>query len=164
MHIDLVNCVDRHLEKIGDNIAIIWEKDEPGTEEFITYRQLSVMINKISNVLKRHGVGKGDPVAIYLPTTPMAVAAMLACARIGAIHSVVFAGFSAGSLSDRIKDAKAETVITADEAIRGGKTIPLKTVVDEAVKLSGCVKRVFVYRRTRRDVSMTDVDFDIEKV
>ncbi|XP_071159173.1 acetyl-coenzyme A synthetase 2-like, mitochondrial [Mytilus edulis] len=158
-----VNCVDRHLEKNGDNVALIWEKDEPGTEEFITYRQLSEMVNKMSNVLKRHGVGKGDPVAIYLPTTPMAVAAMLACARIGAIHNVVFAGFSAGSLSDRIKNAKAETVITADEGIRGGKKIPLKAVVDDAVKLSGCVKRVFVYRRTKRDVPMTDVDFDLEK-
>lgn len=158
-----VNCVDRHLEKSADSIALIWEKDEPGTEEFITYRQLSEMVNKMANVLKAHGVCKGDPVAIYLPTSPIAVAAMLACARIGAIHSVVFAGFSADALADRINDGKAETVITADEAVRGGKLIPLKAVVDNAVKLSNCVKRVFVYKRTGNDVPMTNIDFDIEK-
>ncbi|XP_022332508.2 acetyl-coenzyme A synthetase 2-like, mitochondrial isoform X1 [Crassostrea virginica] len=157
-----VNCVDRHLETHGDSTALIWEKDEPGTEEHVTYRQLSQMVNRIANMLKNHGVRKGDRVAIYLPTSPVAIACMLACARIGAVHSVVFAGFSAEALAGRILDAEAQTVITADEGVRGGRKIPLKKVVDEAVSQCSCVKRVFVYRRTgegnlgKNDFSLDD--------
>lgn len=157
-----VNCVDRHLDTLGDSTALIWEKDEPGTEEHVSYRQLSQMVNRISNMLKKHGVKKGDRVAIYLPTSPVAIASMLACARIGAIHSVVFAGFSAEALAGRIEDAKAETVITADEGVRGGRKIPLKKVVDESVSKCPSVKRVFVYRRTgmgtlgKNDFSLDD--------
>ncbi|XP_033733582.1 acetyl-coenzyme A synthetase 2-like, mitochondrial [Pecten maximus] len=158
-----VNCVDRYAEKNGDAIALIWEKDEPGTEEFVSYRQLSQMVNKMANLLKSSGVGRGDRVAIYLPTSPIAVAAMMACARIGAIHSVVFAGFSAEALAGRIVDADAETVITADEGVRGGKTIPLKQTVDAAVAQCPCVKRVFVYQRTGNPVPMTKLDIPLDK-
>ncbi|KAK3092831.1 hypothetical protein FSP39_007704 [Pinctada imbricata] len=159
-----VNCVDRHLDKLGDSPALIWEKDEPGTEEYVTYRELYKMVNQMANMLRAHGVGRGDRVAIYLPTSPIAVAAMLACARIGAIHSVVFAGFSAEALADRIIDANAATVITSDEGVRGGKTIPLKQVVDTAVSKCPCVKRVFVYERTgNKEVRMGKLDVSIEK-
>ncbi|KAL3874415.1 hypothetical protein ACJMK2_037432 [Sinanodonta woodiana] len=158
-----VNCVHRHAEKNGDKIALIWEKDEPGTQEYVTYRQLQVMVNKLSNMLRSHGVKKGDRVAIYLPKSPIAVASMLACAHIGAIHSVVFAGFSAEALAGRIMDAKAETVITADQGLRGGKKIELKKTVDTAVSLSDCVKRVFVYQRTGADVPMGKLDLRLEK-
>ncbi|KZS17455.1 Acetyl-coenzyme A synthetase 2, mitochondrial-like protein [Daphnia magna] len=110
-----VNCVDRHKEKDPDRVALIWEKDEPGQEERITYGQLYTMMNQVANVLKTHGVKKGDRVAIYMPACPLAVASMLACARIGAVHSVVFAGFSAEALASRINDAEATVVITADQ-------------------------------------------------
>ncbi|XP_069118171.1 acetyl-coenzyme A synthetase 2-like, mitochondrial [Argopecten irradians] len=158
-----VNCVDRYAKKTGDAIALIWEKDEPGTEEYVTYRQLSQMVNKMANMLKSSGVGRGDRVAIYLPTSPVAVAAMMACARIGAIHSVVFAGFSSDALAGRIIDADAETVITADEGVRGGKLIPLKQTVDAAVAQCPCVKRVFVYQRTGNDVPMNKLDISLDK-
>ncbi|RXG72126.1 Acetyl-coenzyme A synthetase 2-like, mitochondrial [Armadillidium vulgare] len=147
------NCVDRHAEKNPERVALIWEKDEPGTEERMTY----------SNVLKDAGVNKGDRVAIYLPVMPFAVATMLACTRIGAIHSVVFAGFSAEALASRITDAQAETVITADQAVRGGKTIELKKTVDEAVSRCPSVKRVFVTSRTGAKVKKTSKDIDIDK-
>ncbi|XP_061183415.1 acetyl-coenzyme A synthetase 2-like, mitochondrial [Saccostrea echinata] len=156
-----VNCVDRHLDSLGDSTALIWEKDEPGTEEHVTYKQLSQMVNRIANMLKNHGVKKGDRVAIYLPTSPVAIAAMLACARIGAVHSVVFAGFSAEALAGRIQDADAETVITADEGVRGGRSIPLKKTVDEAVSQCPSVKRVFVYQRTGNG-SMGKNDFSLD--
>ncbi|XP_060069027.1 acetyl-coenzyme A synthetase 2-like, mitochondrial [Ylistrum balloti] len=158
-----VNCVDRYANKNGDAIALIWEKDEPGTQEYISYRQLSQMVNKMANMLKSSGVRRGDRVAIYLPTSPIAVAAMMACARIGAIHSVVFAGFSAEALAGRIIDADAETVITADEGVRGGRTIPLKQTVDAAVASCPCVKRVFVYQRTGNSVPMTKLDIPLDK-
>ncbi|KAK3596053.1 hypothetical protein CHS0354_032581 [Potamilus streckersoni] len=158
-----VNCVHRHAEKNGDKIALIWEKDEPGTQEYVTYRQLQVMVNKMANMLRDHGVKKGDRVAIYLPKSPIAVASMLACAQIGAVHSVVFAGFSAEALAGRIMDAKAETVITADQGLRGGKKIELKKTVDNAVALSDCVKRVFVYQRTGADIPMGKLDLSLEK-
>ncbi|OWF53758.1 Acetyl-coenzyme A synthetase 2-like, mitochondrial [Mizuhopecten yessoensis] len=158
-----VNCVDRYAEKNGDAIALIWEKDEPGTEEYVSYRQLSQMVNKMANMLKSFGVCRGDRVAIYLPTSPVAVAVMMACARIGAIHSVVFAGFSAEALAGRIIDADAETVITSDEGVRGGKIIPLKQTVDAAVANCPCVKRVFVYQRTGNPVPMGKLDISLDK-
>ena len=127
------NCVDRHVATRGDQIALIWEADTPGQGSKVTYRELQREVCRLANVLRHNGVRKGDRVAIYMPMIPETVYAMLACARIGAVHNVVFAGFSAESLRDRINDAKCTTVITADEGVRGGKTIPLKRTVDEAV-------------------------------
>ncbi|XP_046545068.1 acetyl-coenzyme A synthetase 2-like, mitochondrial [Haliotis rubra] len=158
-----VNCVDRHLETRQNQVALIWEKDEPGTQETVTYGELSVMVNKMANMLRHSGVDRGDRVAIYLPQSPIAVAAMMACARIGAIHSVVFAGFSAEALAGRIQDANAETVITADQGLRGRKTIELKRTVDAAVQKCPSVKRVFVYQRTGGDVPMGKLDIPLEK-
>ncbi|XP_067681216.1 acetyl-coenzyme A synthetase 2-like, mitochondrial [Haliotis asinina] len=158
-----VNCVDRHLETRQNQVALIWEKDEPGTQETVTYGELSVMVNKMANMLRHSGVDRGDRVAIYLPKSPIAVASMLACARIGAIHSVVFAGFSAEALAGRIQDANAETVITADQGLRGGKIIELKRTVDAAVQKCPSVKRVFVYQRTGGDVPMGKVDIPLDK-
>ncbi|RXG72125.1 hypothetical protein Avbf_10932, partial [Armadillidium vulgare] len=128
-----------------------------------TRRELKELVCRISNVLKDAGVNKGDRVAIYLPVMPFAVATMFACTRIGAIHSVVFAGFSAEALASRITDAQAETVITADQAVRGGKTIELKKTVDEAVSRCPSVKRVFVTSRTGAKVKKTSKDIDIDK-
>ena len=160
-----VNCVDRHARENPDQVALIWEKDELGQTEYITYKQLLELVCKIANVLHSAGVKKGDPVAIYMPVSPIAVASMLACARIGAIHSVVFAGFSADSLAQRIQDACAEVVLTADEGVRGGKTIPLKQTVDEAVAQCPTVKRVFVSKRTGSNlVPSTSKDEDLDKL
>jgi len=142
------NCVDRHVKDRGEQVAIIWEADEPGHERRITYKELQREVSRFANVLRHHNIRKGDRVAIYMPMIPEAVYAMLACARIGAVHSVVFAGFSADSLRDRINDAECRAVITADEAIRGGKMIPLKRMVDEAVMACPTVKNVFVAKRT----------------
>ncbi|XP_014675986.1 PREDICTED: acetyl-coenzyme A synthetase 2-like, mitochondrial [Priapulus caudatus] len=157
-----VNCVDRHYMKTPDKVAIIWEKDEPGQQENVSYKQLYEMMNQLANTLKSHGVRRGDRVCIYMPMTPLAVAAMLACARIGAIHSVVFAGFSADALTSRINDAKAETVITADQVLRGGKAIDLKSTVDRAVLDCPCVRQVFVAQRTGAPVSMGQMDMPLE--
>ena len=126
------NCLDRHLEARGDQVAIIWEGDEPDVDKKITYRELHEEVCKFSNALKGLGVGKGDRVCIYMPMIPEAAVAMLACARIGAIHSVVFGGFSASSLRDRIIDGGAKMVITADGGHRGGKIIELKSATDKA--------------------------------
>ncbi len=142
------NCVDRHVESRGDQVAIIWEGDEPDLVRKITYRELQRQVCRVANVLRHSGVRKGDRVAIYMPMIPEAAYAMLACARIGAVHSVVFAGFSAEALRDRILDARCVAVITADEGVRGRKTIPLKRTVDEAVMACPSVKNVFVVRRT----------------
>ncbi|XP_070180553.1 acetyl-coenzyme A synthetase 2-like, mitochondrial isoform X2 [Littorina saxatilis] len=158
-----VNCVDRHLATRGDQLALIWERDEPGTEEYVTYRELSEMVGQIANVLRNSGVKKGGRVAIYLPMAPITVATMLACARIGAVHSVVFAGFSAEALASRIQDAEVETVVTADQGVRGGRIIPLKQAVDAAVAQCPSVKRVFVYQRTGADVPMGPKDIPLEK-
>lgn len=147
-----VSCIDRHLEARGDKIAILWEGDEPGDTREITYRELHEEVCKAANALANLGVKKGERVIIYMGMVPEAAIAMLACARIGAIHSVVFGGFSAEALRDRIRDCDAEVVITQDEGIRGGKTIPLKATTDEACQGSSSIKKVLVYQRTGADV------------
>lgn len=146
------NCVDRHVQTKGDQVALIWEADEPGQEKYITYRELQREVSRLANVLRHNDIRKGDRVAIYMPMIPEAVYAMLACARIGAVHSVVFAGFSAESLRDRINDAKCKMVITADEGVRGKKIIQLKRLVDEAVLACPTVKHVLVAQRTGNKV------------
>ncbi len=142
------NCIDRHLAKRGDQTAIIWEGDDPKDSKHITYRQLYEEVCRFANVLKANGVKKGDRVTIYLPMIPEAAYAMLACARVGAIHSVVFGGFSPDSLAGRILDCKSDVVITADEGLRGGKTVPLKQNTDLALTQCPDVKRVIVVKRT----------------
>jgi len=142
------NCVDRHVPERGDQVAIIWEADEPGEGRQITYRELQRDVSRLANVLRHNGIRKGDRVAIYMPMIPEAAFAMLACARIGAVHSVVFAGFSAESLRDRINDARCTAVITADQGVRGNKIIPLKRTVDEAVMACPTIEHVFIAERT----------------
>ncbi|MFG1200989.1 acetate--CoA ligase [Xanthobacter aminoxidans] len=158
------NCVDRHLETRGDQVAIIWEGDSPDESRKITYRELSSEVNKLANVLRNRGVEKGDRVTIYLPMIPEAAFAMLACARLGAIHSIVFGGFSPDSLGGRIADCGSKVVITADEGLRGGRKVPLKANVDAAVnQIDGGVDHVIVVRRTGGKVDMTpgrDVYYD----
>ncbi len=148
------NCVDRHLSDRGDKTAIIWAKDEPGDYQHITYRELKHNVCRVANVLLHHGVRKGDRVCIYLTMIPELVYTMLACARIGAVHSVVFGGFSAESLRDRIVDAKCKVVVTANEGLRGGRKVPLKKTVDRAVEGMSLVETVLVARRTDADVPM----------
>ena len=150
------NCLDRHLEARGDKAAIIWESDDPAVSERITYRELYERVCQCANALKSLGIEKGDRVTIYLPMIPEIAIAMLACARIGAIHSVVFAGFSAEALGGRIADCDSSVVITADEGLRGGKHVPLKQYVDGALSVHGtdCVKHVLVVRRTGARVPM----------
>jgi acetyl-CoA synthetase len=143
-----VNCIDRHLKTRGDQIAIIWEGDDPTDDEKISYSQLHERVCKFANVLKANGVKKGDRVTIYLPMIPEAAYAMLACARIGAVHSVVFGGFSPDSLAGRIVDADSKLIITADEGVRGGRTISLKRNADEALKKCAGDEKVIVVRRT----------------
>jgi acetyl-CoA synthetase len=150
------NCIDRHLEQRGDQTAIIWEGDDPQEDKKITYRELHSDVCKFSNALKARGVKKGDRVCIYMPMIPEAAYAMLACARIGAVHSVVFGGFSPESIKDRILDSDCQTVITADEGLRGGRTIPLKANVDSALEYCPNVHSVFVIRRTEAEVSWLD--------
>lgn len=145
------NCLDRHLQSRGDQTALIWEGDSPQDSLNITYRQLYEKVCRFANALKARGVRKGDRIAIYLPMIPEAVIAMLACARIGAIHSVVFGGFSADALKDRVLDAECKVIITANEAIRGGRQVPLKDNADIAVKSCPCVDTVFVVKRTATD-------------
>jgi acetyl-CoA synthetase len=150
------NCIDRHLKKRGDQVAIIWEPDDPNAEtRRITYRELYREVNVFANVLRSGGVKRGDRVTIYLPMIPEAAYAMLACARIGAIHSVVFGGFSPVSLAGRITDCKSKLVITADEGLRGGRRVPLKANTDVACDKVGHVKSVIVVRRTGEPVKMT---------
>ncbi len=146
------NCVDRHLAKRADQTAIIWEGDDPAQSKHITYRELHAQVSRLANVLKAHGVKKGDRVTIYLPMIPEAAYAMLACARIGAVHSVVFGGFSPDSLVNRIDDCGSTFVITADEGLRGGKKVPLKGNTDAALKKCPGVRTVVVVRHTGGDV------------
>lgn len=156
------NCIDRHLEKRGDQTAIIWEGDEPDQDLNISYLDLHEAVCRLSNALKARGVEKGDRVCIYMPMIPEAAYAMLACARIGAVHSVVFGGFSPESIKDRILDSDCRTVITADEGVRGGRIIPLKANVDTALDECPNVHSVFVVRRTGAEISWTegrDVDY-----
>jgi len=150
------NCVDRHLETRGDQSAIIWEGDQPGETKTLTYRELHRDMCRFANVLKSLGVAKGDRVTLYLPMIAEAAAAMLACTRIGAIHSIVFGGFSPDSLANRIQDCDSKLVICADEGCRGGKRIPLKANVDKAVAHCPSIEHVLVIRRTGGDVAMTE--------
>ncbi|MFT5115064.1 MAG: acetyl-CoA synthetase [Parasphingorhabdus sp.] len=146
------NCVDRHLESRGDQVAIIWESDDPNVDRKITYRELHEEVCKLANVLKSRGVEKGDRVSIYMPMVPEASVAMLACARIGAVHSIVFGGFSPEALRDRILDSDCRVVITADEGPRGGKNIGLKANVEMALEACPNVHTTIVVRRTGNDV------------
>jgi len=148
------NCLDRHLAERGEQTAILWAGDDPAESRAISYRELHAEVCRFANVLKGQGVRKGDRVTLYLPMIPEAAVAMLACARIGAIHSVVFAGFSPESLAGRITDCDSSVVITADEGLRGGKTISLKANVDEALDHCPCVTSVIVVRRTGGAVTM----------
>ena len=148
------NCIDRHLEKRGDQVAIIWEGDTPGTDAKVTYRELHEHVCRFANVLKKLGVRKGDRVTIYMPMILEAVYSMLACARIGAVHSVVFGGFSPDSLAGRINDCDSRIVITADEGRRGGKPIPLKVNVDIALEDCPGVEKVLVIKNTGADIPM----------
>jgi acetyl-CoA synthetase len=148
------NCIDRHLARRADQVAILWEGDDPGESKAITYRELHREVGRFANVLKELGVKTGDRVTIYLPMIPEAAYAMLACARIGAVHSVVFGGFSADSLAGRITDCRSKLVITADEGVRGGRRIPLKHNTDEALTRSLGDEQVLVVRRTGGEVAM----------
>ncbi len=149
------NCIDRHLKTRGDKIAIIWEGDDPTQDEKITYRQLYERVCKFANVLKANGVKKGDRVTVYLPMIPEAAYAILACARIGAVHSVVFGGFSPESLAGRIVDADSKFIITADEGVRGGRPIPLKKNTDDALAKCKGDEKVLVVRHTGNPVGWT---------
>ncbi|MCZ4409950.1 acetate--CoA ligase [Cryomorphaceae bacterium 1068] len=151
------NCLDRHLEKRGNKLALIWEPNDP-KERFIryTYRELHEKVCKFANVLKAKGIQKGDRIALYMPMIPELTIAVLACARIGAVHSVVFAGFSANALADRINDSECKMVITADGLYRGTKEIPVKLVVNEALKECSCVESVLVVERTQWSVKMEE--------
>ncbi len=160
------NCIDRHLEARGEQTAIIWEGDEPDQANRITYKQLHHDVSVMANILKARGVEKGDRVTIYMPMIPEAAYAMLACARIGAVHSVVFGGFSPESLAGRINDCESDFVITADEGVRGGKKIPLKANVDKALEKAKGVRSVLVVERTGADVPMQpgrDISYDYAK-
>ena len=150
------NCVDRHLKDRADQTAILWEGDDPKDSKAITYKELHGHVCRFANALKERGVKKGDRVTIYLPMIPEAAYAMLACARIGAIHSIVFGGFSPDSLAGRIEGCESKVVITADEGLRGGKKVPLKKNTDAAIDKAGGVDTVFVVTRTGADVPMTD--------
>jgi acetyl-CoA synthetase len=150
------NCIDRHLDNYGERTAIIWEGDDPAESRHISYNELSGHVQRFANVLKARGVKKGDVVTIYLPMIPEAAYAMLACTRIGAIHSVVFGGFSADSIANRLEDAASQCVVTADEGLRGGRKVALKTNVDAACEKVSGVTSVIVVRRTGSGVPMLD--------
>ena len=150
------NCLDRHLDTRGDQVALIWESDDPNVDKKITYRELHAEVCKLSNVLKSRGVKKGDRVCIYMPMIPEAAVAMLACTRIGAVHSIVFGGFSPDSLRDRVQDSDCQAIITADEGVRGGKSVPLKANADKALEECPNVHTCLVIKRTGGDISWQD--------
>ena len=153
------NCVDRHLDTRGDQTAIIWEGDDPSVDAKITYKELHARVNKMANVFKKHGVEKGDRVALYMPMVPDAAVAMLACARIGAVHSIVFGGFSPDALAGRIIDCEAKLVITCDQGLRGGRKVPLKDNVDAACAIEGTMDSlttVVVIKHTGGDIEWTE--------
>jgi len=150
------NCIDRHLPARANDVAILWEGDDPSQSRAITYGELHEQVCRLANVLKSNGVSKGDRVTLYLPMIPEAAVAMLACCRIGAIHSIVFGGFSPDALAGRVQDCDARMVITADEGLRGGKIVPLKANVDEALTHCTSVDRVIVVKRTGGAVAMKD--------
>ena len=154
------NCLDRHLESRGDKVAILWEGDEPGQNREITYRELQADVCRLGNELRARGVRKGDRVAIYMGMVPELAVAMLACARIGAVHSVIFGGFSRKSIADRVNDSSCKAIITQDEGLRGGRPVPLKKNVDDALESVDCVEFVIVYQHTGGDVVM-DPERDI---
>ncbi|MCF6322081.1 MAG: AMP-binding protein, partial [Rhizobiaceae bacterium] len=150
------NCVDRHLEKRGDQVAIIWEGDDPAEDAKITYNELHGHVCRLANAMKANGVKKGDRVTLYMPMVVEAAYAMLACTRIGAVHSIVFGGFSPDALAGRISDCKSDFIITADEGLRGGKPIPLKANTDKAIEIAARdgqqVRNVLVVKRTGGDI------------
>src|SRR6186713_844104 len=149
------NCIDRHLKTMGEKPAFIWEPNDPNDRvRVVTYNRLHKRVCQVAQMLRNNGVKKGDRVCIYMGMVPELVYAILGCARIGAIHSVIFGGFSAQSIADRLEDAKAEFIVTCDGAYRGGKDIPLKSVIDDALIGNKTIKRVIVCTRTRTPVSM----------
>jgi len=150
------NCIDRHAKNDPNRIAIIWEGDDPSDVKKITYQELLTNVSKAANVLKKIGVKKGDRVTIYLTMIPELAYMMLACARIGAVHSIIFGGFSAESISGRILDCKSEFVITADEGVRGGKNIPLKNITDKALESCPDVKKCLVVKRTGGNINLVE--------
>ncbi len=150
------NCLDRHLEKRGDQVAIIWEGDDPGDDKKITYRELHEEVCRLANGLLSIGAKKGDRITIYMPMIPEAAVAMLACARIGAIHSVVFGGFSPDALAGRIHDCDSNIIITADEGVRGGRKVPLKKNSDAAIERTSSIEKCVVVKRTGGDVAWSD--------
>ncbi|MDE0617153.1 MAG: acetate--CoA ligase [Rhodospirillaceae bacterium] len=150
------NCLDRHLASRGDQTAIVWEGDDPAEDQKITYRELHRDVCKFANALKGLGVQKGDRVTLYLPMIPEAAVAMLACARIGAVHSIVFGGFSPDALAGRIDDCDSEYIVTADEGLRGGRTVPLKVNTDAAIDIAGKIRKTVVVRRTGADIAWHD--------
>lgn len=150
------NCLDRHLETRGDQVAIIWEGDSPNEDKKITYRQLHSEVCKFANVLKSLGINKGDRVCIYMPMIPETAVVMLACTRIGAVHSIVFGGFSPDSLKDRIIDAEAKLVVTSDEGLRGGRQVPMKVNADKALQSTPSVEKMVVVKRTGGRVAWTE--------
>nr|VFJ91620.1 MAG: acetyl-CoA synthetase [Candidatus Kentron sp. H]VFJ92693.1 MAG: acetyl-CoA synthetase [Candidatus Kentron sp. H]VFJ99493.1 MAG: acetyl-CoA synthetase [Candidatus Kentron sp. H] len=147
------NCLDRHLDSRGDQVAILWEGDDPAVDKKITYRALHAEVSRFANALKDRGVKKGDRVSIYMPMVPEVIVAMLACTRIGAVHSVVFGGFSPEALKDRVLDSDCQVVITADEGLRGGRPVPLKANADKALASCPNVHTVFVVKRTGNTVA-----------
>jgi len=150
------NCLDRHLDSRGDQTAIIWEGDNPEEDKHITYRELHAEVCKLANAMKARGVQKGDRVCIYLPMIPEAAVAMLACTRIGAVHSIVFGGFSPDSLRDRIQDSECRLIVTADESVRGGRNLPLKKNADQALAECPSIDTCIVVKRTGSDVAWSD--------